>query len=115
MKAIQPKKTYILVHGAWHNNFCWSRLAPKIEKMGHKVIAPNLPGHGSNIEDFKKINLSDYVRTIKNFVVSNKERVVLVGHSMAGIVISQVAEDIPQKKSVLWPILAVLSLIKMDV
>lgn len=88
--------TYILVHGAWHANWCWRRVTPLLEKQGHKVITPNLPGHGEDKTPFKDISLQSYVKRITEIIHTQNQPVMLVGHSMAGVVISQVAEEIPE-------------------
>ena len=36
--------TYVLIHGAWHGGWCWKYVIPLLEKEGHRVIAPDLPG-----------------------------------------------------------------------
>ena len=88
--------TYVLVHGAWHGGWCWSRLAPVLRARGHTVYTPDLPGHGDKRTDARKISARDYIDTIQNLVSGQPDRVILLGHSMAGMVISGVAERIPE-------------------
>lgn len=90
------KKTYILVHGAWHGKWCWKYITPLLKKHGHDVIDLDLPGHGDNLVDFKGVDLNTYVNYVENLVIAQKKPVVLVGHSMAGVIISQIAERFPQ-------------------
>ena len=40
--------TFVLIHGAWHGGWCWEKVAPLLEARGHRVLAPDLPGHGAN-------------------------------------------------------------------
>jgi pimeloyl-ACP methyl ester carboxylesterase len=86
--------TIVLVHGAWSDATAWQAVIPVLKAQGHEVIAVNLPGHGSDETSFANISLQTYVDAVKN-VIGNRTNVILVGHSMAGIVISQVAEEIP--------------------
>ncbi|MBM3610435.1 MAG: alpha/beta fold hydrolase [Alphaproteobacteria bacterium] len=88
---------YLLVHGAWHGSWCWKSLILCLERLGHTVLAPDLPGHYKNPSDFKNITLKSYVDYIQNIVIELPDPVILVGHSMAGVVISQVAENMPEK------------------
>lgn len=90
------KKTYVLVHGAWHASWCWNAVIPLLEHQGHNVIAPDLPGHGRNLMPFKDITLQTYVDSISQQIMALEQPVVLVGHSMGGVVISQVAENFPE-------------------
>jgi len=32
-----------LVHGAWHRSWCWERLTPLLEELGHRVVVVDLP------------------------------------------------------------------------
>lgn len=91
------KKTYILIHGAWHGAWCWKRLVPLLEKNGHTVLAPDLPGHGDDKAPFSEINLNTYVYFIQNLILSLNTKVILVGHSLAGVMISQVANNISER------------------
>jgi len=45
-QAQSERKTFVLVHGAWHGGWCWRRVADLLEKQGHKVFAPTLTGLG---------------------------------------------------------------------
>jgi pimeloyl-ACP methyl ester carboxylesterase len=86
--------TIVLVHGAWSDATAWQAVVPVLQAQGHEVIAVNLPGHGTDATSFASISLQTYVDVVKN-AIGDRKNVVLVGHSMAGIVISQVAEEIP--------------------
>jgi pimeloyl-ACP methyl ester carboxylesterase len=99
MSALKQKasQTYVLIHGAWHGSWCWKRVALHLRLLGHTVLTPDLPGHGKNRRVFEQIHLADYVREIEGFVRASPHPVVLVGHSMAGVVATQVAENMPHK------------------
>jgi len=63
-----------------------------LEAKGHKVYAPDLPGHGSDKTPVNRITLGSYVQTVCRIIDAEHDPVVLVGHSRGGIVISQTAE-----------------------
>ena len=95
-------KTYILIHGAWHGSWCWHKVARRLQNLGHRVLTPDLPGHyhtgqENHPRDFRDITLQSYVAHIEGLVAASSQPVVLVGHSMAGVVITQVAENMPDK------------------
>jgi pimeloyl-ACP methyl ester carboxylesterase len=84
-----------LIHGAWHAAWCWERVAKQLSTKGHLVFTPDLPGHGANIRPAHTITFNDYVVSLINLIQQQTEPVTLVGHSMAGLIISQIAEMIP--------------------
>lgn len=88
---------FILVHGSWHGAWCWEKVTPLLEQAGHTVIAPDLPGHGQDQTPLANITLDTYVDCILNVVGMLNTPSILLGHSMAGIIISQVAEKVPEK------------------
>ena len=90
-------KTFILVHGSWHSSWNWHRLAPLLEKMGHKAIAIDLPGMGRDKTPIKDVKMKDTIAKICSLIDSIEGKVILVGHSKNGIMISQAAEYRPQK------------------
>jgi len=93
-------RNYYLVHGAWHGSWCYNKLTPILEKSGSNIYLCDLPGHYTNKADFSKITLNTYVNHVCDFIQKNiPGEVILVGHSMGGMVISQVAENLPGKIS----------------
>jgi pimeloyl-ACP methyl ester carboxylesterase len=93
-KNNKNSETIVLVHGAWSDATAWQAVIPILKAQGHEVIAVNLPGHGSDATSFANISLQTYVDVVKN-AIGDRKNIVLVGHSMAGLVISEVAEEIP--------------------
>lgn len=89
--------TFILVHGAFADAHAFDAVKPLLEAAGHRVIAADLPGHGADATALKEISLEKYVDSVTRLVEAQPAPVVLVGHSMAGMVVSQVAERAPNK------------------
>ena len=89
--------TYILVHGAYHGAWCYAKVVPLLEAAGHTVVAVDLPGHGDNPVPREQITLAAYVDHVCSVIDDQDEPVILVGHSLGGISISQVAEESPEK------------------
>ena len=102
--------TFVLIHGAWHGAWCWKHVVPLLRSHGHQVIAPDLPGHGADTTPAKKINLEKYVESVCHALDRLEEPVVLVGHSMGGIIITETAERRPDKIQVLVYVSAFLPL-----
>ena len=91
-------KTYLLLHGAMRGAWLWNTIIPLLEKSGAKVIAYDLPGHGRRTAEHAGVNMSAYVADVLSFIKTNNvSDIILVGHSMSGIVISRVAEEAPER------------------
>lgn len=88
--------TYVLVHGAWADESAWGFVRNELARKANVVVV-NLPAHGSDATDGAGKGLSDYVKTVSEAVSKQPGKVILVGHSMAGQIISQVAENMPGK------------------
>jgi len=89
--------TYVLVHGAWQGEWAWELVKPKLESFGHKVVTLDLPGSGKDMTPSKDVTLDSYVDKVVDVINQQNEKVILVGHSMGGIVITQTAEYVPDK------------------
>lgn len=100
--------TYVLVHGAWHGAWCWFKTAPLLQKLGHKVITPDLPAHGIDKDLTASVTLEGYSQSIVEVLDACQEPVILVGHSMGGIVITEAAQARPDKVSKLVYVTAFL-------
>src|SRR6185295_5208657 len=89
--------TYLLIHGAWHGAWCWYKVAPRLETLGHKVIAPDLPSLGTDKTPVNRVSLALWRDHVSAIIDATPEPVILVGHSRGGIVISEVAEHRPDR------------------
>lgn len=90
-------KTFILIHGSWHSSWNWHKVIPILEKQGHKAIAIDLPGMGRDKTPVTQVNIQMSVALVCQVIDSVNEKVVLVGHSKNGVIISQAAEYRPDK------------------
>jgi len=89
---------YLLIHGAMRGAWLWDKLMPLLMKAGANPIAIDLPGHGDRAAEGAFVTMSDYINDVIEFIrKENLRDLVLVGHSMSGIVISKVAEEIPER------------------
>lgn len=88
--------TFLLIHGAWHGGWCWRKVAPLLEAQGHVVVAPDLPGHGDDKAPTASVTLKSYADRICEIAARQSEPVILVGHSMGGVAITQAAENCPE-------------------
>lgn len=86
----------ILVHGAWHGASCWKPILSDLQTLG-TVHAIDMPGRiYENSSTYKRITLNDYVKALEDYLKSINEPSIVIGHSLAGLTITQVAENQPQ-------------------
>lgn len=88
---------FLLVHSAWLGGWQWEQVAKPLLEAGHYVYTPDLTGHGTDATPSSEISMERYVKTITDLLDTQKESVILVGHSFNGITISRVAELRPEK------------------
>lgn len=86
---------FVLVHGAWHGGWCYEHLANELHARHLGVSALDLPGHGDDRTPLTEVTLDRYVDHVQRWILELDRPVELVGHSMAGIIISAVAEKLP--------------------
>lgn len=102
-----PPSPVVLVHGAWMGAAAWDRVAADLRSRGIAVTAVELPGHGKDTTAADKLTLAGYIDTVVAALPAQGQA-VLVGHSMAGMVISGAAEKAPGKISKLVYVAAYL-------
>jgi len=88
---------FVFIPGSFHGAWCWFKMQPLLNKNGNTSIAIDLPGHGLDTTPPGGITLDHYVEAVCRVLEPYSEPVVLIGHSRAGIVLSQVAERVPEK------------------
>ncbi len=86
--------TYVLVHGAWHGGWCWQRVTPLLRAAGHEVFTPTLTGLGERSHlAGPEIDLNTHIQDVVNVLeYEDLRKVILVGHSYGGMVITGVTE-----------------------
>ena len=91
--------TFVLVHGAWHGGWCWKKLTPLLRAAGHEVVAPTLTGLGERVHLLtREVGLDTHVQDVVNVLEYEElHDVALVGHSNGGMVITGVAERVPER------------------
>jgi pimeloyl-ACP methyl ester carboxylesterase len=94
----KPKATVVLVHGAWQGAFAWAPVKSKLEQQGYTVVNVELPAHGDDQTPVAGLTLLTYRDQVLAAINAQKaSQVILVGHSLGGMVISAVAEQAPAK------------------
>jgi len=90
---------FVLVHGGFHGGWCWRRVAAHLRIAGYEVYTPTLTGLGERAHlDIPEIGLETHVRDVLAVLEFEDLRdVILVGHSMAGMVVTGVAERDPDR------------------
>ncbi|MBX2823943.1 MAG: alpha/beta fold hydrolase [Gammaproteobacteria bacterium] len=97
------------LHGAWHGGWVWVRLQEGLQKLGHTVTAPDLPGLGEHAGELSAAT-AEAINLESHYSAANPEaRCVIVAHSYAGMLARLIADRFPDKVShlvlieALWP------------
>src|ERR1700681_4748383 len=105
MAQVNTRKTFVLIHGAWHGGWCWRRVADILEQHGHKVYTPSLTGNGDRSHLLSKdVVLDTHITDIVNLVKWEDLRdICLVVHSYGGWPGSGALEQISDRvASIVW-------------
>jgi pimeloyl-ACP methyl ester carboxylesterase len=86
--------TYVLVHGGGHGGWCYQPVARLLLSQGHEVYAPSLTGLGEREHLFRcGVDLDCHITDIVNLLhFEDLQKVILVGHSYGGMVITGAAD-----------------------
>jgi pimeloyl-ACP methyl ester carboxylesterase len=79
----EPVKNIVLVHGAFADGSSWARVIPILQAKGYNVTAVQNP----------LTSLADDVAATKRAIALQNGPVILVGHSWAGVVITEAGTD----------------------
>jgi pimeloyl-ACP methyl ester carboxylesterase len=83
----------VLIHGAGAGRWSWEPVIPRLQAAGHRVIAPSLSGWTD-----RATTLSDHIAEARTlFEEADLHDVLLVGHSYGGMVITGLAEAVPDR------------------
>lgn len=84
----------LLIHGAAHGAWCWHRVIPALEQLGHRARAIDLPGNGDDPTAPDQVTLDLYAKAILN---ATDGPTLLLGHSMGGFPITAAAQLAPDR------------------
>jgi pimeloyl-ACP methyl ester carboxylesterase len=79
----KPVKNIVLVHGAFADGSSWAKVIPILQAKGYKVTAVQNP----------LTSFADDVAATKRALAQQDGPVILVGHSWAGVVITEAGMD----------------------
>jgi pimeloyl-ACP methyl ester carboxylesterase len=99
------RRTFVLIHGAWHGGWCWRDVAEVLRSQGHLVYAPTLTGLADRSHLLSTaITLDTHMADVVNlFQWQDIDDAVLVGHSYGGWPISGAVETIgPRVSSIVF-------------
>jgi pimeloyl-ACP methyl ester carboxylesterase len=91
--------TYVLVHGAWGGSYGWRKVRPLLQQAGNTVFTPSLTGQGERVHLAKPdVNLSTHIQDAYNTIwYEDLTDIILVGHSYGGMVVTGVADRMPER------------------
>ena len=84
----------LLIHGAAHGAWCWHRVLPALERLGHHARAIDLPGNGDDRTPAAQVTLDLYADAV---LAATNGPTILVGHSMGGFPITAAAQRAPDR------------------
>ena len=90
----------VLVHGAWHGAWCWRRVLPLLRHAGVETHAVTLTGVGERAHLLSPmVGVDTHVQDVIGLIEAEElQRVVLVGHSYAGNLITCVADRLERSR-----------------
>jgi pimeloyl-ACP methyl ester carboxylesterase len=90
---------FVLVHGAWHGSWSWSRVRRLLAADGHRVFTPTLTGLGERSHLLsREVGLDTHIADVTNLMIWEDLRdIVLVGHSYSGVVVRHVVDRMPDR------------------
>lgn len=93
------KPTIVIVHGAWGGAWAFKKVEALLRQKGFEVYRPQLTGQGDRVHLARPdIGLNTHIDDVVNAILYEDLRdIILVGHSYGGMVISGVADRLPDR------------------
>jgi pimeloyl-ACP methyl ester carboxylesterase len=95
----RPKPTIVIVHGAWGGGWAFKQVDGLLRDKGYNVYRPTLTGQGERVHlASPEVGLTTHIMDVVNVILfEDLHDVILVGHSYGGMVITGVAERVPDR------------------
>ena len=93
------KPTFVIVHGAWGGGWVFRGVDSLLSEQGYSVYRPSLTGLGERVHlATPDVGLSTHIEDVVNMLLyEDLHDVILVGHSYGGMVITGVADRMPNR------------------
>jgi pimeloyl-ACP methyl ester carboxylesterase len=93
------KPTIVIVHGAWGGSWAFRNVDTLLREKGFNVYRPQLTGQGERVHLARPdIGLNTHIEDVVNMILfEDLHDIILVGHSYGGMVISGVADRVPDR------------------
>lgn len=94
-----PKQTIVIVHGAWGGAWAFKKVDELLRQKGFEVYRPQLTGQGDRVHLARPdIGLNTHIDDVVNTILyEDLHDIILVGHSYGGMVITGVADRVPDR------------------
>jgi pimeloyl-ACP methyl ester carboxylesterase len=95
----KPQTTFVIVHGAWGGSWAFKEIDSLMTTNGNLVYRPSLTGQGERVHlASTNVDLTTHINDVVNVILfENLRDIVLVGHSYGGMVITGVADRVPER------------------
>ena len=99
VQASPAKPTFVIVHGAWGGGGDWRNVDSLLTKDGYRVVRVTLTGLGERRHlASPNIGLYTHIDDVVNKILwDDMHNVILLGHSYGGMVITGVADRVPDR------------------
>ncbi|MBA4259978.1 MAG: alpha/beta hydrolase [Chitinophaga sp.] len=93
------KPTYVIVHGAWGGGWAFKKVDSLLTNNGFKVYRPTLTGQGERVHlATPEVGLGTHINDVVNTILfEDLKNIILVGHSYGGMVVTGVADSLPER------------------
>jgi len=91
--------TFLICHGAWSAGWAWKKVRPLLRAAGHEVFTPTYTGLGERAHQASpSVDLETHIADVLAVIeFEDLKDLVLVGHSYGGMVVTGVADRVPER------------------
>ncbi|RPG65495.1 MAG: alpha/beta fold hydrolase [Flavobacteriaceae bacterium TMED42] len=97
--AQQNPPVYVIVHGAWGGSWAFKEVDQLLTVKGNTVYRPSLTGQGERVHlANESVGLETHIMDVVNTLLFEElDNIILVGHSYGGMVVTGVADRLPER------------------
>lgn len=94
-ERVQERIGFVFIHGAGLEGRVWEQVT---DGLGFPALLADFPLRDKTYESRRRLKLQDYVRHIRDQVLEwNSDRIVLVAHSLGGVLALQLAAELSER------------------